>query len=214
MAAIAPPGNVAIAHSTFNFRGHANYVYRANWSYYDYLQARHFSDQIVNSISERAASIIGCVDASAERVSASLQNNGERLSAIEGALTEANEWHRVNAHLGLATVEQLVELRRDLGAINATLDWGMREILSQFGQVNDHLEALVQLARTPSQKWAYEQFAIAQDCSRRGLDEGALESVVRARQGHGSNIGYSYDHRFYVLEGMILLGRTDHRHAA
>lgn len=65
---------------------------------------------------------------------------------------------------------------------------------------------LIQIAKTPSQTWAYEQYEIARMAFQQKLNVDALEYLGHAIHGHGSNTGYKIDFRFHFLEGIIKLG--------
>jgi len=90
--------------------------------------------------------------------------------------------------------------------LTAVFEWGFSELLTRVGHINDSLQALLQIAKTPAQTWAYEQFEIARDAFRKKLYEEALEYLNRAIEGHGDNTGYKIEYRFHFLLGTIRLG--------
>jgi tetratricopeptide (TPR) repeat protein len=93
-----------------------------------------------------------------------------------------------------------------IAELTAVFEWGFSELLTGVGHINDSLQALLQIAKTPAQTWAYEQFEIARDGFRKGLYEEALEYLNRSIEGHGDNTGYKIEYRFHFLLGTIRLG--------
>lgn len=89
--------------------------------------------------------------------------------------------------------------------VSALLHWGFPRAISLLSHVNDSLQELCRLARTPSQVWAYEQYELARDAFQRDLVEEALEFIGRAIEGYGSNTGFRTDYRFHFLKGLINL---------
>ena len=90
--------------------------------------------------------------------------------------------------------------------LTSVFEWGFSELIAGVGRMNDLLSELVQIAKTPAQTWAYEQFEIARDAFRQGLYEEALDYLNRSIEGYGSNTGYKIEYRFHFLLGTIRMG--------
>lgn len=90
--------------------------------------------------------------------------------------------------------------------ITSTLCWGFSSVVFAIDQVQESLQALLKLAQTPAQTWAFEQFEIARDQIRRRLFPEALLSLDKAIDGFGSNAGFSTEFRFHYYRGLIRLG--------
>ncbi len=94
---------------------------------------------------------------------------------------------------------QLADISSDLQELNSSMHWGFSELISGVGQINDSLAALIQIAKTPAQAWAYEQYEIARDASRKHLYPEALEALDHAINGFGDHTGYRLEWRFQRL---------------
>ena len=77
---------------------------------------------------------------------------------------------------------------------------------AEMSRMNDTLDELLKVAKTPDQTWAFEQFSIAQDAFHRNLIDESYEYINKAITGDNNNAGYRLEHRFYTLRGLIHLG--------
>lgn len=167
----------------------SNYVFDTSSSYSDYLQAGTLERGLKGQISSSAKSII----ASNEEL------HSENVSVLRDISSSvAAGFESVSLEIG--------DLSAEIRELNATFHWGFSELLTEAGRINDSLEELVRLAKTPAQTWAYEQFEIARDADRKGLHEEALEYLNRAINGYGGQTGYNLEYRFHFLLGRIRLG--------
>jgi hypothetical protein len=152
--------------------------------YRDYLQAKSFVGDITESvkdveysISESSREMIGTMEQIHERgyelVASSISEMGSQLS--EGF--ETVSW-------------KLDDISEGIDALNAKFDWGFSRMIAGIGRVNDSLQELVAIAKTPAETWAYEQYEIARDAIRRGLYPEAAEALLKAINGHGDHVGY------------------------
>lgn len=165
------------------------YVYGTRLSYRDYLQAKSFEDGLRFEIDKQTRSII----ASNEE----LQQEG--LAIVK--------------QLGDSVARGFEQLSIDIDSIssgidelNSTFRWGFSEIIASLGHINDALNKLILIAKTPSQTWAYEQFDIARNAFRQGLYEDTLEYLNCAINGFGGNTGYKIEYRFHFLLGTVRIG--------
>ena len=167
----------------------SNYVFGTSLSYSDYLQAKSFEKSLKSEISSSAKAIVASNE----------QLQRENISVLRDLSTS------VSAGFESLSVE-ISDLSAGIRELNATFNWGFSELLTQAGRINDSLEELVRLAKTPAQTWAYEQFEIARDADRKALFEEALEYLNRAINGYGGQTGYNLEYRFHFLLGRIRLG--------
>ena len=119
----------------------------------------------------------------------------EATGQAQVAAVEKLEWH-------------LSAARDTLARMDARFDWHMSELLGVAGAMSDSLTRLVDLAATPAQTAAYEQFEIARDAFRRRLFPEALAALKRATGGDERHSGYPLEWRFHMLEGVIRLGEV------
>lgn len=166
---------------------------KSNVSYGDYLQGKEFERSIRYGIDDQTKQLI----ASNEQLA---RENYEALEHI-------NEGINSGFTMLSSDISRLQEsVDSGFKQIATIFEWGFSEMLLSLGRVNDSLDALIKIAKTPAQTWAYEQFEIARDEFRRGLYNESLESVLRAINGFGSNPGYKTEFRFHFLQGTIRLG--------
>jgi tetratricopeptide (TPR) repeat protein len=81
-------------------------------------------------------------------------------------------------------------------------------MIAGIGRVNDSLQELIAVAKTPAETWAYNQYEIARDAIRRELYPEAVEALRRAINGHGDHVGYKLEYRFHYTLGILYLGDT------
>lgn len=159
-------------------------------SYGDFLRAKSFEGSIRYAIDDQTRRLVASNKELAEKGIQVLSDDlAEGFSAVSERLDDL-----------------VTAVDEGLTRVFTTLHWGFAEVLTSLGRMNDSLETLVRLARTPSQTWSYEQFEIARDELRRGLYAEALVSIDRAINGYGSNPGFKSDFRFHFLLGTIKLG--------
>lgn len=162
-------------------------------SYTDYLQRRELDDHLAFQITEPIKELI--------------TSNSEALNAQINALERVEAAQAQAAYEVVCAIQDLQEATesgfRHIGSI---LEWGFSEVIVQISRTNDLLTDIRNLAENRSLTWAYEQFNRARDRYRRGHFLEALESVDKAINGHGTELGDSTEHRFHYLRGIIRLG--------
>lgn len=175
------------------------YVYGTHISYHDYLQAKSF----VADIQSGQRVIVGAMSRQTREIVASQQElHAEGMRALGSGLGQLSE--------GLESIScQLDDIHDAVRDLDATFHWGFTQMLAGMGRLNDSLEQLISIAKTPAQTWAYNQYEIARDAMRRKLYPEALESLNNAINGFGSNPGYKLEYRFHHARGIILLGSAD-----
>lgn len=167
----------------------STYIYGTRFSYRDYLQAKSFEDDLRFEINEQTRSII----ASNEEL------EREHIATIE-SLPDA-----VSSGFEQLSVD-MQDISSGIAELTSVCQWGFSELILGMGHVNDALDELIKIARTPAQTWAYEQFEIARNAFRQSLYDEAIEYIDRAIYGYGSNTGYKIEYRFHFLLGTIRIG--------
>jgi tetratricopeptide (TPR) repeat protein len=167
----------------------SNYVFGTSLRYQDYLQAKSFEDGLREEISSASRSII----ASNEELA---RDHIAVLKSISSEMTSGFEQLSYDVRA----------LSDGVAELNSTFQWGFSEVLTRLGGLNDSLNELIRIAKTPAQTWAYEQFEIARDAFRRELYDDGIQYLNRAISGHGDNTGYNLEYRFHYLLGTIRIG--------
>jgi len=162
------------------------YSYDSKAKYSDYLR-RNESDLVRGEIAESTRKILG--------------SNQDLLKIGKAiVLSQTNTVGAVSQGLEFAATKVAEGLNRvstQLRDIQATFEWGFSEMLFALSEVSESLDALVLIAKTPSQTWAYEQFDMGRDAYRKCLMEEAIEHIERAINGHGDHTGYKLEYRFH-----------------
>lgn len=146
-----------------------------------------------------------------KKVTKNLNNIEYGISRGTREIIASNEQlARQNIHAVEASTDRIVQelssVRGTIEELNATFQWGFTEVLIGIGHLNDTLNDLIRIAKTPAQTWAYNQFEIARDAYNKELYPEALECLERAINGLGDNPGYKLEYRFHYLQGLVRLG--------
>lgn len=146
-----------------------------------------------------------------KRVVKNLNNIEYGISRGTREIIASNEQlARQNIHAVEASTDRIVQelssVRGTIEELNAIFQWGFTEVLIGIGHLNDTLNDLIRIAKTPAQTWAYNQFEIARDAYNKELYPEALECLERAINGLGDNPGYKLEYRFHYLQGLVRLG--------
>ena len=125
---------------------------------------------------------------------------GMRIQSLEAAET------RAEIRSGMDTIAwDLQSLDQTLSSFGAKFRWYASEALVKLGGIADSLASLYEIASTPAQTAAYEQFHIARDAFQKRLFPECLEALDRAINGGGASPGYKLEHRFHFLKGLALM---------
>lgn len=128
----------------------------------------------------------------------SLENN-QLVEVGNDLLRQGNEILE-NQHSTLIDIEEAVH------DLSATFSWLGANIMVELGSMGKSLNELVAMVNNPSKTWALEQYVDAVGLYRKRLIPEAYSCLDKAIEGHGSNAGSPYDHRFHYLRGLIHLG--------
>ena len=167
----------------------SNYIFGTKLRYIDYLQAKSFENSLRTEISSSSRRIIA---------------SNEELARDHISVLESTSLAMMSGFDQLSF--DLRKVSEDISELNATFQWGFSEVLTCLGGLNDSLDELIEIAKTPAQTWAYNQFEIARDAFRQELYDDAVQYLNRAISGYGDQTGYSLEYRFHYLLGMIRLG--------
>ncbi len=143
-----------------------------------------------------------------------IENTGKDVKAIRNELSLSNRNiiagnKAISSEINSGFKEisgDLQDISQNIRELSASFEWGLSELLTEVGRVNDSLTELIKIAKTPAQTWAYEQFEIARDAFRKNLFEDSLIYLNRAIHGYGDNTGYKLEYRFHMFLGTIRLG--------
>ncbi len=203
------------------FQNEASLTYdwngRSPLSYQQFLQNKKYEQSIRFALDEQTRTLVGSNEqlarlgvAMAEGTAAGFEQLGDGLyeiqRSVDGAAAEVRLVRDAVQDVETAVNSAADAVRAGTRELSTALYWGFSNLLASQGRMNDSLEALVSIARTPAQTWAYEQFEIAKENNRRGLFPEALESVERAIGGFGAQTGYKTDFRFSMFLGLLRLG--------
>jgi len=185
----------------------SEYVFGGGLSYQQYLQAKSFVSDVTASQRSGAKAIGLAVHKQTREIIASHEALArENVRAIQSS----------SAQMSAALESGFEQLSWELGGVQKSLDhlgaqfhWGFSEVLASLGRMNDSLEDLVKLAKTPVQTVAYNHFEIARDACRKFLFEESLDEVSKAIRGDHTSPGYRLEWRFHMLEGTVFLGSVN-----
>ena len=104
------------------------------------------------------------------------------------------------------TADGLEHVAGTIDDLHSCFRWGFSQMLAGIGAMNDSLQSLIRVAKTPAQTAAYEQFEIARDALRQQLFGECLEALGKAINGDHTSPGYKLEWRFHELEGIVRLG--------
>jgi tetratricopeptide (TPR) repeat protein len=177
----------------------SHFVQGTRLSYPEYQQAESF----VSDIQSGQRAIEHAVSRQTREIVASQEElHAQGMQVLSSGFGQMSE--------GMETIACRLEgIQNAIGDLDATLRWGFTEMLAGVGRLNDSVEKLISIARTPVETWAYNQYRIALDATRRQLYPEALEALNRAIGGYGDNPGYKLEYRFHYLKGRILCGAVE-----
>jgi tetratricopeptide (TPR) repeat protein len=165
------------------------YTFHSDFDYRAYLEQKSHLDSIEIALDPELRNMVSSDEAL-------VKSHIERIHRGGGAPRDPFERFSIS----VGSVEESID------ELKAICELGFAIINIQLNRINQSLEQLIEIARTPDQTWAFEQYSIARDAFRRNLSEEALDYVNRAISGYGVKPGYRLEHRFYTLRGLIRLG--------
>lgn len=179
------------------------FYYHGTHSWKEYIGQQYLKENMDIVISRNIREAVGTVQEIYKDHSARTASHVEDLRYD---INRANENFEVIA-LNLEAVSE------SLDVLNSNVVSGFQALFVQVDELNSSLahlsrqmDTLVEIARTPVQTWALNQYEIAQDLARRKLFPEALESLEYAIEGKDQHTGYKSDFRFHQLRAVVLMG--------
>lgn len=171
------------------------FTLQKDFDYRKYMEQRSHFEVIEKAVYNSSSEIVGSIS----QFSADAR---EHYLGVSRKLAESNEIS--------ATIRDKVDLISEATQrTNSILEWGFSRTLTSLDNIGSSLSALVQIAKTPDQTWAYEQYEIAVDAVRKGMFSDAVYYMEAAVNGNEHRTGYRLEYRFYFLLGTIFLGDSE-----
>lgn len=187
------------------------YVYGSGINYLDYIQAKSLLDNVTYTIKKGR-------EESNKQLSIDIHKNTKEIIASNEALA------RDNIYAIEESTKQIVEKLdsgfselsykfdiaiNEISELNARFHWGFGKVIAELGHMNDSIEELVKIAKSPVENIAYNHFQIARDAFRKKLYIECVEELQKAISGDHVSSGYNLEWRFHQLLGTIQLGFFD-----
>jgi len=165
----------------------SSYIWDSNISYADYLQAKNFVNDVVSAS-----------HSSGNHICMEISKDIRKLISSNEILTRKNI--QILESAKEAIIYSIDKISDDLSELKYTFHWGFSNMLAMMGRMNDSLSELINIAKTPAQTAAYEQYEIARDAFRKELYTECMESLEKAIST------YKIEWRFYQMKGILELG--------
>jgi hypothetical protein len=190
------------------------FSYRIHHSYKDYLAQQYLRENMEVILAKNVRSAVGSVEdicrQNATEIKGSIEDATDRLSSHLKDIRSSLDTQNKNLEVISFGIDQI---SGSLDVLNSNVVNGFQALFVQVAELNASLahisrsiDSLVEIARTPVQTWAFNQYDISRDAMRRGLFPEALDAVNLAINGNGQQTGYRTDFRFHQLRGVLLLG--------
>ena len=157
-----------------------NYIWGESW--HEYIQRSTITNDLAGAQRESSREMIGAISGQTASILGGMESVTSVLSDQMGSIAE------------------------EISGLNASFQWGFGQMIAQMGRMNDSLQALIEIAKTPVQTWAYNQFEIARENFRKGLYDNCLKRLDKAINGDNTSAGYEEEWRFHQLLGVLRLG--------
>lgn len=180
----------------------------------EYMMAHEFVDDLISTtkatgcrlsmdISRQTRDVIASNEAlAADNIRATEMAAGQITDAMNSGFGELSS----TMQDGFTKISyDMQEVSSGISELNATFHWGFSQMIASMGRMNDSLQELIRIAKTPAQTAAYNHYEIASDAFRQGLYEECLESLERAINGDQASPGYKLEWRFHQMKGTVLL---------
>jgi len=172
------------------------YGFRKDFDYRAYLEQKSHFDRIEFAVDSGIKQLI-CSD---EALAAS---GIEAIRSLDQSINDGFETLAIPLKSIQSSVEDLTHI----------CDQAFAEIQLSLGNIESSINKLVDIAQTPDQTWALEQYSIAANAFRKNLIEEAFDYINRAISGYGHQPGFRLDPRFYKLRGIMYMGNY-HNHSS
>jgi len=185
-------------------------LFGSKLSYVDYIVAHEFVDDITSATRDSSCRLTMDISRQTREVIASNEALArENIRATEIAAGQiTNAMQQGFGELSGVMNDGFTKISYEMQAVsagiqelNATFHWGFSHMLASMGHMNDSLQELIRIAKTPAQTAAYNHYEIASDAFRQGLYTECLESLDRATNGDQASPGYKLEWRFHQMKG-------------
>jgi tetratricopeptide (TPR) repeat protein len=168
-----------------------NYMWGESW--HEYLQRSTITNDLTTAQQESSRAMIGAIS----------DQTASILMGIESSTRVVSE----GIYAGFSMLGgQMEMIGQEISGLNASFQWGFAQMIAQMGGMSASLQELIEIARTPVQTWAYNQFEIARENFRKGLYTNCLKRLDKAINGDQTSAGYEEDWRFHQMIGVVRLG--------
>lgn len=180
------------------------YTYGPNFDLYKFLEESAHADHIATTVtdsvaSETRAQTLTLIETSSRHAAEEAEARKEQTDLQRKSFEEISE--------KLADVtDGIYKLDRSVRGVQKSIEAGFVSIGEQLMTNNQTLSELLHVAKTPEETWAREQFRNAKLLFENNIYDEALVCIDRAIEGEGSQLGFKYDHSYYLLRGLIRLG--------
>ena len=157
-----------------------NYVWGESW--HEYVQRSTTTNDLTAAQRESSNAMIGAISEQTASILTGMESSTRVLSG------------------------QMEMISSEISELNASFQWGFGRMIAQLGGMNASLQALIQIAKTPVQTWAYNQFQIARENFRKGLYTNCFKRLDKAINGDQTSAGYEEEWRFHQMIGVVRLG--------
>ena len=180
----------------------ADYIWGTG--YPQYLQNQAYVKDVTTAMRSAARDTAGAIGDSTRSLLVGIEQGAATTAAAQREATD----RLVEAQMETAqlTAEGLGRVAGAIDDLHSCFRWGFSQMLAGIGAMNDSLQSLIRVAKTPAQTAAYEQFEIARDAFRQQLFGECLEALGRAINGDHTSPGYKLEWRFHELEAIVRLG--------
>jgi len=178
-----------------------NFVSGESWK--EYIQRSSITNDLDSSHRESAKSMINAISSQTTNILTGFNSLG---SSIDGVFDQLNS----NLGSGFNMVaDRMNAVAGEIGNMNSAFQWGFSNMITHMEGMNESLDRLIRIAKTPVQTWAYNQFEIARENFRKKLYDNALKRLEKAVNGDQTSAGYEEEWRFHNMIGVIRLGFYD-----
>ena len=168
-----------------------NYMWGESW--HEYLQRSTITNDLTMAQQESSRAMIGAIS----------EQTFSILTGIESSTSVLSE----GMYAGFSMLGgQMDMIAQEISGLNASFQWGFAQMIAQMGGMSASLQKLIQIAKTPVQTWAYNQFEIARENFRKGLYTNCLKRLDKAINGDQTSAGYEEEWRFHQMIGVVRLG--------
>ena len=181
-------------------------------NYYDHMNLERTGKQVVGPVQGQMEVLTDQVSGMTGDMQTAMENANEQMRDAISDVIASQE------RIAAQRQEMFFELTNMLGSIQDSIIGGFTDMLSVLDDMNDSLEQLLEIARTPNETAAMEHFVHARDNFDKSLYPEAMKRIDFAIFGDGRRCsGHPEEWRFHYLRGLLfsdpLAGYNDSKQA-